>query len=271
MTLVLDEIRKPLSVFAQHSDSQCYIKSIRNLGDAWRRLSDKPLEECDKNTIVLETNFGLNIKFTPDKVEMSVAGPTESTESVESQESPVSTQADKTSQESSIPTTATTVQLPSISTDPNMTTTRPRRYRIAYDWGTEHLWRDFDDLEPEDDGVTYIDVDELLGQDSFPPSVIDLYVTWSDTYNDTFKTRLADTGDYNRTLFATTSERVAWYVAGYFLAWRIAMAPEVDSIEYPGADKKFLLQKDKGLETQFTKEFFEIMCDYAKNGPDYHD
>ncbi|KAJ5333179.1 uncharacterized protein N7506_006962 [Penicillium brevicompactum] len=63
-------------------------------------------------------------------------------------------------------------------------------------------------------------------------------------------------------------EHVAWEVAGYFLAWRIAMAPEVESIEFPAGPKKLLLQKDKGLETKFTMEFFEIVCDFLENGPD---
>ncbi|KAJ5362158.1 hypothetical protein N7541_003002 [Penicillium brevicompactum] len=253
MTLVFDNIRKPLGVFAKQAESQCYIKSIRNLGDAWRKLSDKTLPECDKNAIFVETTFGLDIKFTLDEVEISVARVTESEEA---------------EQESPVPNIVTKLQSPDVDRVPTATATRPRRYRISYDWGTENLWREYDDLEPEDDGVTHMEVEDLLGSGSFPPSVMERYFAWSDTYNDTFKTRLADTGDYDRSLFATTPEHVAWLVAGYFLAWRIAMAPEVDCIEFSTGTKKWLLQKGKGLETKFTKEFFEIISDFLENGPD---
>lgn len=47
------------------------------------------------------------------------------------------------------------------------------------------------------------------------------------------------------------------------------MAPKVDGIEYRSGDKRWLIQKGKGPETVFTKEFSEIMCGFLKNGPDY--
>ncbi|KAJ5333180.1 uncharacterized protein N7506_006963 [Penicillium brevicompactum] len=210
MTLVLDDIHKPLAVFANQPESQCYIKSIRNLGEAWRKLSDKPLAECDKNTIFLETTFGLNIRFTPDEVEISVAGVIESTESIVSQKPSMSTESgiglqtsmqqstkdpsfvtesEEEKQESSVPNTVTKLQTPDVNRGPTATTTRPRRYRISYDWGIGHLWRDYNDLESEYDGVTHMEVEDLLGSGSFPLSVMELYLAWSNTYNDTFKTR----------------------------------------------------------------------------------
>lgn len=184
MTIVLDDIRRPLGVFAKQAESQCYIKSIRNLGDAWRKLSDKPLPECDKNTIFVEATFGLDIKFTPDEVEISVAGVTESTESIVSQEPSVSTEpgielqtsiqqstndrsfvteSEEAKQESPVPNIVTKLQSPDVDRVPTATATRPWRYRISYDWGTEHLWRDYRDLEPEDDGITYMEVNQAGG------------------------------------------------------------------------------------------------------------
>lgn len=71
----LDEIRKPLSMFAKQSESQRYIKNIRILCDAWRRISDEPVADCDK--VILETNFGLTVNFTSAGVEMSVNPVTE--------------------------------------------------------------------------------------------------------------------------------------------------------------------------------------------------
>ncbi|RAL06714.1 uncharacterized protein BO97DRAFT_447369 [Aspergillus homomorphus CBS 101889] len=49
----------PLAVLSRQPQSQRYIKAIRNLGDAWRRLVDESLSESDTNSTLVETNFDL--------------------------------------------------------------------------------------------------------------------------------------------------------------------------------------------------------------------
>ncbi|KAJ6081187.1 hypothetical protein N7499_006061 [Penicillium canescens] len=82
---------KPLGVFCSQSQSQRYIKTIRNLSDAWRSPAEKPLTESDKNSALVETNFGFVLKITnaveeqqsePTTVEMSTHEPPISTTSV---------------------------------------------------------------------------------------------------------------------------------------------------------------------------------------------
>ena len=82
---------KPLDVFCSQSQSQRYIKTIRNLGDAWRSLAEKPLTESDKNSVLVETNFDFVLKITnalegqqskPTTVEMSTHEPPFSTTSI---------------------------------------------------------------------------------------------------------------------------------------------------------------------------------------------
>ncbi|CAI7670499.1 unnamed protein product [Penicillium bialowiezense] len=344
MPLDLEEIRKPLSVFAKQSESQRYIKNIRNLGDAWRRLSDQdePLAECDRDSILIETHFGLNMEIAPAGVEIFVVPVTESTESTTEQDSTVisaqatpahdatkeprtfaetelatkkatvSTQAieiQEPKQEPSMATKPNSMEGPSILTEPGVATKesdpstqttvihepaqeppipteidlamqepsmptkedtqtqksprfgsgeRTKKYRIWADFCTDFLWH-----APDDNPMESAD---LLESPSYPPSLLELYDAWVDTYNDSFERRLNKTGDFKASVFANTSENVAWEVAGYLLAWRMAMSPDVESIEYNAGGKEWMLQKDKGEETKLTKEFFELMCDRLKVG-----
>ena len=56
-------ILKPLAVFCSQSQSQRYIKSIRNLGDAWRTLADEPIPESDREVSIIQTTFDLSLKI----------------------------------------------------------------------------------------------------------------------------------------------------------------------------------------------------------------
>lgn len=64
--MVVPDLVKPLALFVSQPQSQRYIKTIKNLGDAWRSLSEEPSTESDPNTIVIETTFDLTLRITMD-------------------------------------------------------------------------------------------------------------------------------------------------------------------------------------------------------------
>ena len=55
---------KPLAVFSSQSQSQKYIKTVKNLGDAWRTLAQEPTTELNQNTTVIETTFDFVLEIT---------------------------------------------------------------------------------------------------------------------------------------------------------------------------------------------------------------
>ena len=103
-----------------------------------------------------------------------------------------------------------------------------RHYRIFSDYGTDFIWRNLNDIGPGED--SHVESEEVLS--SFPPSVLELYDAWVETYDNNFKTRCEDTQNYHATVFPSAWEEVAWTVTGFLLAWRIAIAPQVGSVEY---------------------------------------
>ncbi|KAJ5092118.1 hypothetical protein NUU61_006988 [Penicillium alfredii] len=110
----------------------------------------------------------------------------------------------------------------SLSQKPS-TPPEPRHYRIFADYSTDFIWRDFNDLR-FGEGDCVLEAEEVLS--SFPPSVLQLYDAWVDTYNENFRERREKSQTYRATTFESVSEEVAWNVAGFLLAWRIAMAPQ---------------------------------------------
>jgi hypothetical protein len=229
---------KPLDVFCSQSQSQRYIKTIRNLGDAWRSVAEKPLTESDKNSVLVETNFDFVLKIT-NALEEQQSEPT--TVEMSTHEPPISTT--------------------SMSTTTSTPTESPRHYRIFADYGTDFIWQDPDDLRSEE-GDCMLEAEEVLS--SFPPSVLESYDAWVDTYTDNFKERRDKTQNYHATVFPTTSSEVAWNVAGFLLAWRITMAPEVGRIEFSAGYSKYFLER--GKETSVTLKFLQDQVDMLAKG-----
>ena len=214
-------ILKPLAVFCSQSQSQRYIKSIRNLGDAWRTLADEPIPESDREVSIIQTTFDLSLKI-------------------------------KHEQEDEISVDIITSESPSL-TGLSKPIEPARHYRIFADYGTDFLWRDFDDIREENDEESYVEAEEVLS--SFPPSVLESYNAWVDFYSGCFKTRCEDKKDYMAKVFLSASEEVAWNVAEYLLAWRIVMAPQIGSIRDSAGNSKYLLEK--GNETSVTRTFLK--------------
>lgn len=211
-------VLKPLAVFCSHSQSQQDIRTVRNLGDAWRTLAEQPPSETDQNATIIDTTFDLRLAIFP---------------------------ADKEADAEAISVLITTQDVPPSSPPAGI----PRHYRIFPDYGTDFIWRQPDDLR--EDEVSHLNADEALA--GYPPSVLEFYDAWVEVYTQGFKTRCEQAHDYHASVFATASEEVAWNVAGYLLAWRIAIDPQVGSLEYGVGNSKYLLER--GKETSLTMEF----------------
>ena len=228
---------KPLLVFCSQSQSQKYIKTIKNLGDTWRTLPDEP--EINQNTTVIETTFDFILKITK-KAEPKCDPEPVSIEIQTLDETPPSTA-----------TSSTAVEEKPV-----------RHYRIFSDYGTDFIWRSLDDIRPGEG--SHVESGEVLS--SFPPSVLELYNAWVETYDNNFKTRCEDTQNYHASVFPSVWEEVAWAVAGFLLAWRIAVAPQVGSVEYSAGISKYLLQG--GKETSVTIDFLKNQVELlAKREP----
>ena len=145
------------------------------------------------------------------------------------------------------------VEGPSGQESSSTPSTQPlRHYRIFADYGTDFIWLNTADpsYSPDD---TYVEAADALS--SFPPSVLQNYDAWVDTYADNFKKRCEDTQDYSANVFLTAAEQVAWQIAGYLLAWRIVRSPQVGSVEYSQGGKKYVLEQ--GRESDITLAFLE--------------
>lgn len=107
-----------------------------------------------------------------------------------------------------------------------------------------------------------LDAEEMLS--SFPSSLLELYDAWVETYTHYFRERREETQNYNATTFSSASEEVAWNVAGFLLAWRITLAPQVGRIEFSASGSKYLLEK--GKETGVTLKFLQDQVDVLTEG-----
>ncbi|KAJ6140157.1 hypothetical protein N7471_006643 [Penicillium samsonianum] len=197
------KLLKPLAVFSRQSQSQQYIKSIKNLGDAWRTLSEEPCISSERMTVI-QTTFDFILKITTEHDDLTVE--------------------------------TTTIETPSPKSGPSTT---PRHYRIFPEYGTDFLWRAVEDIREDEQGYTESE-EELV---SFPPCVRELYDVWVDQWSDNWKKRCEDTQDYYADVFSDRIEQVAWNVAGYMLAWRILLGPGVGSIEYTAGSTDYLLER----------------------------
>ena len=227
---------KPLAVFASQSQSQRYVKTIHNLGDSWRTLADISglTSEADQHNTIIETTFDLTMKIKNglDKQGFSVTIEAPSTQQTAHEIMPaVEGQSGK---ESSTPKQPL------------------RHYRIFADYGTDFIWLNTADPSYSTSD-TYVEASDALS--SFPPSVLQNYEAWVDTYTDNFKNRCEDTQNYSANVFLTATEQIAWQVAGYLLAWRIACSSQVGSVEYSAGRAKYALEQ--GKETDVTLAFLE--------------
>ena len=177
--------------------------------------------KTDKNTIIIETISDLTLKITYNEEDNSI-----------------------TSVETSIP-------------EQQPTTTDPRHYRMFADCGAEFIWRDVDDVRPEED-ESYLEPDEIFA--SFTPSMREHYDAWGSTYNNYFTARLWNPADFGAPLWHSADEQVAWHVGGFLLGRRFALDPQVGSMKY--LDGTLL---ERGKEMSVTLEFLKNQADLLAN------
>lgn len=225
------EILKPLAIFCAQAESQRYIKNVRNLGDSWRTLTEESVvQDSDPDTASITTTFDLVLRInnhaTIDQLRIALEVP-----SLEATTTPITTIKDKK-------------------------VLQPRRhYRIFVDYGTDFIWLNNSHPEhPEDPGdPSYIDSTEALAP--LPQEVLDNYDAWVNTYSENFRRRCDEPGDYSVHVFVDAIEEVSWNVAGYLLAWRIALAPEIGSVEYKVSSGKYIITTDDDVLNDVTSSF----------------
>ncbi|KAJ5179853.1 hypothetical protein N7492_003063 [Penicillium capsulatum] len=100
------DLLKPLAALCSQPQSQRYITSIRNLGNAWRSLTEPPLSESDQASAIVETNFDFILKVS-------------------------NRLADNCQSNTTIVDMSTTSRM----TEPPEPTQSPRHYRIFADYG----------------------------------------------------------------------------------------------------------------------------------------
>lgn len=225
---------KPLATFCTQSTSQRYIKTVKNLGDTWRALAEQPPLPEHTDRAVIETTFGLNLtidKHFNNREDFSAS--------------------------LDVPSHETASQIV------QSTRSSPRHFRIFPDYGTEFIWPS--DNDPAYNGESsHIELeDELTG---LPMEVIDNYDAWVESYTTNFKTRCDDPGECSVHVFPTIAEEVAWNVARFLLAWRIALATHVGSVEFGVGREKYLLRKGEDVENDVIYSFLEYQAVFLANG-----
>ncbi|KAH8690006.1 hypothetical protein BGW36DRAFT_390066 [Talaromyces proteolyticus] len=81
---------------------------------------------------------------------------------------------------------------------------------------------------------------------------------------DPFKRRCENTKDYAASVFPSVLDEVTWNVAGYLLAWRIAISREVGSIRYSAGHSEYLLIN--GSETIVTIQVLNHQLGFSTKG-----
>lgn len=220
------DILSPLAAFCCQPEYKRYIKTVRNLDEVFDTLTEQSESAAtDGHTVSIETAFDLELKIKSDSSEQGL-----------------SVSLELPSREKETPVTATSEK-----------TTSPadglRYYTVNAEYGTDFLW--YDDNDPEHDKVFVEDIADELS--SFPRTVLEHYESWVITYKSNFKASCYDNRYYSPSVFFTTAEDVAWNVAGFLLAWRIALALHVSAVVYLTGRKEYLLRK--GDATDVTLRF----------------
>ncbi|KAJ5969898.1 hypothetical protein N7501_006146 [Penicillium viridicatum] len=120
---MISKLLKPLAVFSRQSQSQQCVKSIKNIGDAWRTLTEEPCTESGRTTVI-ETTFDFILKITTEFDGVTVE--------------------------------IITIETPSRKLEPSDLS---RHYRIFPEYGTDFLWRAVEDInedtESQDEPVSF--------------------------------------------------------------------------------------------------------------------
>jgi hypothetical protein len=243
------DILKPLVAVLCQPETKRYIKRFCNLEESSQAHTTTPDPDEDDNTVTIETTFDLDLVVTRGSGGQSYSVTLEPPSFARAtQETPSlnSTEADD-----KIAPPATTPAEPT------------RHYAILDEYGTDFLW--YGEEDPKHEDLFAWNASEELSL--FPPAVVKSYEAWVITYKTNFKESCYDDRYYYPSVFFTAAEDVAWNVAGFLLAWRIALAPQTASVLYLTGSKDYLLKK--GQENAVTLEFLADQAVVLENDKDF--
>ena len=231
------DILRPLAAFRDQQKTQRYVKAVRNLDEAVDiRSKQQRSADTDDRTISIETAFDLDLKIKSHSSEQGFSVSLE------------------------LPSLGKGAQATAAGTETTSPPEAPRYYTVHAEYGTDFLW--YDANHPRHGKVFVEDISDELS--SFPRAVPKNYKTWVTTYNTNFKASCYDSRYSSPSVFFTTAEDVAWNVAGFLLAWRIALAPHVGSVTYLSDCKEYLLEK--GNATDVTLRFLADQAAVLEKG-----
>lgn len=92
-------------------------------------------------------------------------------------------------------------------------------YKLRPKYGTAFI----SDCAPDFAGSGF---DSIKNLSANPLCIMEYYMLWVAEYNESGRDRCDRSGKTSENPFFSAEEEVSWNVAGYLLAWRVAMAPE---------------------------------------------
>lgn len=213
-------ILAPLAAFCRDPRFKDYVFDIKNLSDLGNSFGAILLTSSDNSLTVIETTFDMTLQV--------MHGPDE-------------------------PTTVaiTTYQSPETPTLCKLPEELLRSYKIRPEYGTDFISEKIS-CAPHSIGEVHDSI-EILS--SYPPSVLEHYMMWVMEYNESWQEKCDETVNISENVFFSAEEEVSWNVAGYLLAWRIAMAPDARLVEYSTRQFQYILQT--GNETSITMQFLK--------------
>jgi hypothetical protein len=213
------DILAPLAAFCDRGFRD-YVFDMKNLSDSGNSFGEIVSTSSGHSLTVIETRFDLTLQV--------IHGPNEPT---------------------TVAMTTCTSPEPPRSQKPHDELLQS--YKIRPEYGTTFI----SELLPCAPDLVGGDLDSIEILSAYPPCVMEYYMMWVAEYNKGWRGRCKPSGRICENVFFSAEEEVSWNVAGYLLAWRIAMAPEVRSVEYSTRQSRYILKT--GNETDITIQFLK--------------
>jgi hypothetical protein len=214
------DILAPLATFCGDRRFRDSVLNMKNLSDSGNSFGEIVSTSSDHSLTVIETRFDLTLQVMHGPDEPTTVAMTTCT----SRETPRSQKVHDELLQS---------------------------YKIRPEYGTTFISETIP-CSPDFVG-SELDSVEILS--AYPPAVMEYYMMWVAEYNEAWRDRGKQSVNICENVFFSAEEEVSWNVAGYLLAWRVAMAPEVGSVEYSTRQSWYILKT--GNETDITIQFLK--------------
>lgn len=214
------DILAPLAAFCGDSRFRDYVSNTKNISDAGTSFGEIISTSLGHSLIVIETKFDMTLQV--------MHGPDEPT---------------------TVAMTTCTSPEPPRSQKPHDELLQC--YKICPEYGTTFI----SETMPCAPHFVGSNLDSIEILSAYPPCVMEYYLLWVAHYNESWRDRCDRRGIISKNPFLSAQEEVSWNVAGYLLAWRIAMAPAVRWVEYSTRQSQYTLKT--GNETDITIQFLK--------------